>query len=542
MADLFDGYPLGEVWDEMFAAADDPRPAYAGLFASMQPIDGDELTARADVLSQTYRDAGVTFAHAGEEQPFPLDIVPRVIGADEWDVIERGVAQRALALEEVLADVYGAGQVCSDRIVPRNVVTTSAHFHRQAHGLVPPNGVRVHVSGIDLVRDEAGDFRVLEDNLRSPSGVSYVITNRAAMSQVLPELFADHRIQPVADYPSKLLAALKPSAPSTVADPTVVVLTPGVYNSAYFEHALLARQMGVELVEGRDLVCAGNQVSMRTTDGQQRVDVIYRRIDDEFLDPVHFRPDSVIGCAGVLNAARAGRVTIANAVGNGVADDKLLYTWVPDLIRYYLSEEPVLANADTYRLDQRDTVEWVLSTLDTLVLKPVDGSGGKGIVIGPRADQRTLAELAVKVRASPRDWIAQKPIGLSTSPTLINGRIAPRHVDLRPFAVNDGNDVWVLPGGLTRVALPEGELVVNSSQGGGSKDTWVISPPRPSTEPEESDLTRIEFSTEDLSGLAPDAGPLNDLAVGQSQQQQQSGPLQGPAASLRAVGGRGSLC
>src|SRR5215218_9790205 len=543
MADLFDGYSLGEQWDEMFGGAGEPRAAYAGLYASLQPMAGDELAARADVLSQTYRDAGVTFAHAGEEQPFPLDIMPRVIGADEWDVIERGVAHRVLALEEFLADVYGAGQVFTDRIVPRNVVTTSAHFHRQAHGLVPPNGVRVHVSGIDLVRDEAGDFRVLEDNLRSPSGVSYVITNRAAMSQVLPELFADHRIQPVADYPSRLLAALKASAPSNVAEPTVVVLTPGVYNSAYFEHALLARQMGVELVEGRDLVCAGNQVSMRTTDGQRRVDVIYRRIDDEFLDPVHFRPDSVIGCAGVLNAARAGRVTIANAVGNGVADDKLLYTWVPDLVRYYLGEDPVLANADTYRLDDQDTVEWVLQSLDQLVLKPVDGSGGKGIVIGPRADEKALTELAVKVRERPRDWIAQKPIGLSTCPTLIGGRIAPRHVDLRPFAINDGEKVWVLPGGLTRVALPEGELVVNSSQGGGSKDTWVLSPPRQASGPGGHDvapgLTTIEFTPADLPEEPPaqDPGPLNDTVVGQSQQQQQSASVQGPGASSRAPGG-----
>jgi uncharacterized circularly permuted ATP-grasp superfamily protein len=528
MADLFDGYPLGQQWDEMFGEVGRARPAYAGLFASLQPIDGEELAARADVLSQTYRDAGVTFAHAGEEQPFPLDIVPRVIGAEEWAVIERGVAQRVLALEAFLDDVYGAGQCFTDRVVPRSVVTTSAHFHRQAHGLVPPNGVRVHVSGVDLVRDETGDFRVLEDNLRSPSGVSYVITNRAAMSQVLPELFADHRIEPVADYPSRLLAALKASAPSNVADPTVVVLTPGVYNSAYFEHALLARQMGVELVEGRDLVCSGNQVSMRTTDGQQRVDVIYRRIDDDFLDPVHFRPDSVIGCAGVLNAARAGRVTIANAVGNGVADDKLLFTWVPDLIRYYLSEEPVLQNAETYRLDDADTVEWVLDSLDQLVLKPVDGSGGKGIVIGPRADEKTLRELAVKVRARPRDWIAQKPIGLSTCPTLVGGRIAPRHVDLRPFAVHDGSSVFVLPGGLTRVALPEGELVVNSSQGGGSKDTWVLSPPRQAEgvagDDLPPDLTTIEFTSADLPEDPPaqDPGPPSDPAIGQAQQQQQS--------------------
>jgi len=532
MADLFDGYPLGQQWDEMFSAPGHARAPYTGLFGSLQPMSGEELAARADVLSQTYRDAGVTFAHAGEEQPFPLDIVPRVIGHEEWSVIERGVAQRVRALEAFLADVYGAGQVFADRVVPRSVVTTSAHFHRAAHGLVPPNGVRVHVSGIDLVRDEAGDFRVLEDNLRSPSGVSYVITNRAAMSSVLPELFGDHRVQPVSEYPGRLLAALKASAPTGVADPTVVLLTPGVYNSAYFEHALLARQMGVELVEGRDLVCSGGQVSMRTTDGQQRVDVIYRRIDDEFLDPVHFRSDSVIGCAGVVNAARAGRVTIANAVGNGVADDKLLYTWVPDLIRYHLGEEPILQNAETYRLDEPDTVEWVLSALDQLVLKPVDGSGGKGIVIGPRAEERTLEELAVKVRASPRDWIAQKPIGLSTSPTLINGRIAPRHVDLRPFAVNDGTDVWVLPGGLTRVALPEGELVVNSSQGGGSKDTWVISPPRPAVEPEPGhEVTRIEFTTDDLPVEPPaqDPGPGNDNALAQSQQQQQTADVAVPA-------------
>src|SRR3954469_18760579 len=544
MADLFDGYPLGQQWDEMFGEPGRARSPYAGLFASLQPIDAEELGARADLLSQTYRDAGVTFAHAGEEQPFPLDIVPRVIGSEEWAVIERGVAQRVQALEAFLADVYGPGQVFTDGVVPRSVVTTSAHFHRAAHGLVPPNGVRVHVSGIDLVRDEAGDFRVLEDNLRSPSGVSYVITNRAAMSQVLPELFGDHRVQPVSDYPGKLLAALKASAPTGVSDPTVVLLTPGVYNSAYFEHALLARQMGVELVEGRDLVCSGGQVSMRTTDGQQRVDVIYRRIAEDFLARVPSRSASVIGGAGVLTAPRAGRVTIANAVGNGVADDKLLYTWVPDLIRYYLNEEPVLANAETHRLDDEDTVEWVLSSLDTLVLKPVDGSGGKGIVIGPRADEKTLQELAVKVRARPRDWMAKKPIGLSTCPTLVGGRVAPRHVALRPFAVNDGEKVWVLPGGLTRVALPEGELVVNSSQGGGSKDTWVLSPPRQLAEPPQPDLTTIEFAVGELpeDHQGQDPGPLADLAVGQSQQQQQSGPLQGPAASLRAVGSRGSFC
>src|SRR6476659_7039014 len=517
MADLFDGYPLGAVWDEMFGEPGRARPAYAGLFASMQPIDGEELAARADLLSQTYRDAGVTFAHAGEEQPFPLDIVPRVIGADEWDVIERGVAQRVLALEAFLADVYGPGQCFADRIVPRSVVTTSAHFHRQAHGLVPPNGVRVHVSGIDLVRDEAGDFRVLEDNLRSPSGVSYVITNRAAMSQVLPELFADHRIQPVADYPSKLLAALKASAPSNVADPTVVVLTPGVYNSAYFEHALLARQMGVELVEGRDLICAGNQVSMRTTDGQQRVDVIYRRIDDEFLDPVHFRPDSVIGCAGVLNAARAGQVVIANAVGNGVGDDKLVHTYVPEMISYYLGDKPLLPNVDTFRCWLPDEKEHVLAQLEELVLKPVEGSGGYGILFGPNASARQLASARRAIRDDPRAWVAQPVVQLSTVPTKVADKLVPRHVDLRPFAVNDGEDVFVLPGGLTRVALPKGSLVVNSSQGGGSKDTWVLAPTRASDADRE--LGRRGLATSIPGSPAAEHGP--ELTMGQQQQQQQ---------------------
>jgi uncharacterized circularly permuted ATP-grasp superfamily protein len=354
------------------------------------------------------------------------------------------------------------------------LVTTSAHFHREAYAINPANGVRVHISGVDLVRDEDGRFRVLEDNLRIPSGVSYVIENRRVMSQTLPTLFVDARVSPVDDYPARLLQALRNAAPDGVTDPCVVVLTPGVYNAAYFEHALLARLMGVELVEGRDLICSGNRVRMRTTQGERPVHVVYRRVDDEFLDPLHFRPDSVIGCPGLVNAARAGTVTLANAIGNGVADDKLLYTYVPDLIRYYLHEEPVIPNVETYRLDDQSTVDDVLDNLATLVLKPVDGAGGKGIVIGPHADQSTLDVLRETVRADPRGWIAQRPVALSTSPTLIGDRVAPRHIDLRPFAINDGTDVWLLPGGLTRVALPEGALVVNSSQGGGSKDTWVL--------------------------------------------------------------------
>jgi uncharacterized circularly permuted ATP-grasp superfamily protein len=312
-----------------------------------------------------------------------------------------------------------------------------------------------------------------------PSGVSYVIENRLAMSRTFPALFAEQSVHRVDEYPSRLLAALRAAAPRGTQDPCVVVLTPGVYNAAYFEHTLLARLMGVELVEGRDLFCARNRVYMHTTRGRRPVDVIYRRVDDDWLDPLQFRPDSVIGCAGLINAARAGNVTIANAVGNGVADDKLVYTYIPDLIRYYLSEEPLLDNVESYRLDEPDVLDWVLGHLDQVVVKPVDGAGGAGIVIGPRATPAELGALRERLRADPRGWMAQRPVALSTSPVLIGETLAPRHIDLRPFAVNDGDDVWLLPGGLTRVALPEGELVVNSSQGGGSKDTWVLASPRP---------------------------------------------------------------
>jgi uncharacterized circularly permuted ATP-grasp superfamily protein len=425
-------------------------------------------------MARTFLDRGVTFDFAGEERPFPLDIVPRVIPAAEWDVLERGVAQRVRALEAFLNDVYDKMTVVSDGVIPRQLVTTSAHFHRAVHGFEPAGGVRVHISGIDVVRDAAGTFRVLEDNVRVPSGVSYVLENRRAMAKGLPEAFGQQLIRPVEEYPRRLLSALRKTAPSGVDDPTVVVLTPGVFNSAYFEHTLLAGLMGVELVEGRDLICRGNRVYMRTTDGEQRVDVIYKRIDDDFLDPLQFRSDSMLGCPGLVNAARAGGVTIANAVGNGVADDKLVYSYVPDLIRYYLGEEPVIANVDTFRLEEKEAREHVLDRLDELVVKPVDGSGGKGLVIGPDASKDELDALRKRIIADPRGWIAQPVLQLSTVPTLSGDKFGPRHVDLRPFAVNDGDDVWVLPGGLTRVALKEGSLIVNSSQGGGSKDTWVL--------------------------------------------------------------------
>jgi uncharacterized circularly permuted ATP-grasp superfamily protein len=432
-------------------------------------------------------------------------------------VIDAGVQQRVRALEAFLADVYDAGRVLDDGVVPRHVVATSSHFHRQAFGVQPPNGVRVHVAGIDLVRDDAGEFRVLEDNVRVPSGVSYVMTNRRAISHALHETFAEHRIRPVAGYPQRLLRALRAAAPAGVADPTVVVLTPGVHNGAYFEHALLARTMGVELVEGRDLVCVRGRVMMRTTQGLEQVHVIYRRVDDEYLDPVQFRADSMLGCPGLVNAARAGNVTLANAIGNGVADDKLVYTYVPDLIRYYLAEKPIVRNVDTWRLADEDSREEVLDRLGELVLKPVDGSGGKGIVIGPQADRQELDAVRRRVQDDPRGWIAQPVVQLSTVPTYVGGRMGPRHVDLRPFAVNDGSRVWVLPGGLTRVALGEGELIVNSSRGGGSKDTWVLagigSPPHREGPAAPPHVGTVRQST----------GPALGEMTGQQEQQQQLG-------------------
>nr|WP_232852129.1 circularly permuted type 2 ATP-grasp protein [Nocardia acididurans] len=460
----------------MFDPSGRVRVAYRGIFAALAAIDADDLAARAEALARAFVDQGITFSLSGQERPFPLDLVPRVITATEWSKLERGIKQRVRALEAFLADVYGEQTILRDQIIPKRLVTSCQHFHREAAGLVPPNGVRIHVAGIDLIRDEHGDFRVLEDNLRSPSGVSYVMENRRTMARVFPDLFASHRVRAVGDYPSYLLRALRSAAAPNEADPTVVVLTPGVYNSAYFEHSLLARQMGVELVEGRDLFCRDNVVYMRTTAGERQVDVIYRRIDDTFLDPMQFRPDSMLGIAGILNAARAGTVVLANAVGNGVGDDKLIYTYVPAFIEYYLGEKPILPNVDSYRCWEPGECEEVLDRVAELVVKPVEGSGGYGIVIGPDASPKELEAVRRKVRAHPRGWIAQPVVQLSTVPAKIGGGLRPRHVDLRPFAVNDGDDIFVLPGGLTRVALPDGSLVVNSSQGGGSKDTWVLAP------------------------------------------------------------------
>lgn len=524
MTGIFEDYGAhtGAAFDEMYDG-DDLRTPYRRVHPSLQSMGSAELQGRVEALQSSYLDQGVTFDIGGEERAFPLDVLPRVIEMDAWSRVEAGVQQRVQTLERFLADIYDEGQVLDDGVVPRRVVTTSSHFHRAAGGIEPPNGVRVHVSGIDLIRDDDGEFRVLEDNVRVPSGVSYVMTNRRAIAAALPEVFGEHRIRPVAGYPQKLLTALRAAAPAGVTDPTVVVLTPGVFNGAYFEHALLARTMGVELVEGRDLECRRGRVMMRTTQGLEPVHVIYRRVDDEFLDPVHFRSSSLLGCSGLINAARAGNVTIANAVGNGVADDKLIYTYLPDLVRYYLGEEPVLRNVDTWRLGDADHREEVMDRLDELVLKPVDGSGGKGIVIGPQASREELDDLRVKVLADPRAWIAQPVVQLSTVPTYVDGVMRPRHVDLRPFAVNDGNRVWVLPGGLTRVALGEGELIVNSSRGGGSKDTWVLAGSSSRAVP------RVEAAPVAVPTTSQDTGPALDSFSSAQDQQQQQQQQEGPS-------------
>ncbi|BAX93542.1 circularly permuted type 2 ATP-grasp protein [Mycobacterium shigaense] len=480
---IFGGYNLtsdayASAFDEMFDAHGNVRGPYKGIYAELAPSDASDLEARSEALARAFIDQGITFSLSGQERPFPLDLVPRVISAAEWTRLERGIIQRVKALEMYLDDIYGDQEILNDGVIPRRLITSCEHFHRQAFGIVPPNGVRIHVAGIDLIKDEKGTWRVLEDNLRSPSGVSYVMENRRTMARVFPNLFASHRVRAVDDYAAHLLRALRNSAATNEADPTVVVLTPGVYNSAYFEHSLLARQMGVELVEGRDLFCRDNQVYMRTTEGETQVDVIYRRIDDIFLDPLQFRADSVLGVAGLVNAARAGNVVISSAIGNGVGDDKLVYTYVPTMIEYYLGEKPLLANVETFRCWLADERQEVLDRLDELVIKPVEGSGGYGIVFGPDASEKELAAVGKKIRDDPRSWIAQPMMELSTVPTQIDSALAPRYVDLRPFAVNDGDDVWVLPGGLTRVALEEGSRVVNSSQGGGSKDTWVLASSR----------------------------------------------------------------
>jgi uncharacterized circularly permuted ATP-grasp superfamily protein len=477
---LIDDYaiPNGSC-DELFEAGGAPKEHVASLVAALQRLGPEALMNAGRRRDAIFMQQGITFEVSGSngerrDRPFPLDLVPRVLTASEWTVIKRGLAQRIRALNAFVDDVYHAHEIVRAGIVPWSLIVSRPCFARPAHGVRAPGGVYTHVCGCDLVRAGDGSWRVLEDNVRTPSGISYVLENRLAMTRLVPELFAGHRVRPVDHYPSLLLEALQAVAPGVESEPTVVLWTPGALNGAYFEHAFLAREMGIELVEASDLVVRDAICYMRTTAGLQRVHTIYRRLDDDFIDPLEFRSDSMLGVPGLVRAYRAGTVAIANAVGTGVADDKAIYHYVPEMVRFYLSEEPILENVPTYLLSDDKLRKWVLGRLDEVVVKPTSESGGKGVFIGPQASAAELAEEARLIEATPERFIAQELVHLSTVPTETgDGRLAPRHVDLRPFAVF-GEEIRIVPGGLTRVALKAGSMIVNSSQGGGSKDTWVL--------------------------------------------------------------------
>ena len=463
--------------DEMFEPGGAPRATYAALAKTLAGLEAEEIETHVASINTALLQRGVTFTvyadESGTERVFPFDVVPRILTAAEWGGIERGIEQRVLALNAFLHDVYHEQRILREGRMPRDVVYSSKHFCREMIGVDVPLDAYVHVAGIDLIRDPHGEFLVLEDNCRTPSGISYVLENRDALKRGFPALFRDYAVRAVDDYPTRLLDVLRAIAPAGNAEPQIVVLTPGIYNSAYFEHTLLARRMGVELVEGRDLLVSDNVVYLRTTRGLRKVDVIYRRIDDDYLDPLYFQHDSVLGVTGLMNAYRAGNVALANAIGTGVADDKAVYRFVPEMIRFYLDEEPLIRNVPTY--DCTDPVQrrHVLEHLDELVVKNANASGGYGMLMGPFASSDERLSFKRQIEESPRDFIAQPLVELSSSPTLIDGVLQPRRVDLRPFALF-AKKVTVPPAALTRVALREGSLVVNSSQGGGSKDTWVL--------------------------------------------------------------------
>ncbi len=478
----FASYRSDGVFDETFDATGQPRQGAELLVERLTGLPEDELIRFQRAAEAAMLNLGITFnvygADGGSERIFPFDIIPRVLNYSEWEHIERGLKQRSLALNRFINDLYNDQNVLNDGVVPRKLIESAATLREQCRGFTPPKGVWCHVIGTDLIRDKDGTVYVLEDNLRVPSGVSYVLENREVMKRTFPEVFGGQQIAPVEDYPERLLGALQACAPAGVTDPTVVVLTPGIFNSAYFEHSFLAQQMGAELVQGSDLVVADDRVFMRTTRGLQQVDVIYRRIDDDFLDPEVFRSDSALGVPGLMRAYRAGNVTLANAPGCGVADDKAVYAYVPDIIRYYLSEEPILPNVPTYVCSEPDQCEHVLQHIGEMVVKPTNESGGYGLLVGPHSSVEQHDAYREKLRANPRNYVAQPMIMLSTVPTLVETGVEGRHVDLRPFILcgETMEETYVVPGGLTRVALKKGSIVVNSSQGGGSKDTWVCYP------------------------------------------------------------------
>jgi len=478
---LFKGYEPGDFYDEMFAAPGAPRLHYAQLFQKLAGMELAQFEERRKLADLAFLLQGITFTvysdGRGTERLFPFDLIPRIVPQSEWRHIERGLAQRVMALNLFLQDVYGKQRIFKDRQISRSLVYSCPHFRREMIGLEVPRGIHTHICGIDLVRDsKTGEFYVLEDNVRTPSGISYVLENRLVMTRTFPDAFQDYEVLPVDHYPAELSRILHSLSPHGEDDAQIVLLTPGIYNSAYFEHSFLAQQMGIELVEGRDLVVDGDVVFTKTIHGLQRVDVIYRRVDDEFLDGLSFRADSLLGVPGLMGAYRAGNVALANAVGNGVADDKAIYAYVPTFIRYYLGEEPILRSVDTYLCTRPADYAYVLDHLSELVVKAVGESGGYGMLMGPTASHAKIEDFRRAIEANPRNYVAQPVIPLSRVPSYnpATGGMAGRHVDLRPYCLYDGQKVTIVPGGLTRVALQPSSLVVNSSQGGGSKDTWVL--------------------------------------------------------------------
>lgn len=470
---------ISNTWDEMYISNDNLRDQYHKIINYLQKESANDLNKKEELAKRLFMSQGITFTvydgGEGIEKIFPFDIIPRVITPSEWAFIEKGIKQRLKALNLFLKDVYSSQFIIKDKVIPASLIYSCPHFLREMYNLNVPHDIYIHIAGIDLIRDYDGTFYVLEDNLRTPSGVSYMLENREITKRLFPDLIPQCKVRSVTEYPNILYKNLLALSPRAVANPTIVLLSPGMYNSAYYEHTTLARLMGVELVEGRDLVISDQKVFMKTTTGLQQVDVIYRRVDDDFLDPLVFNPQSVLGVAGLMSAYRKGNVAIINAVGNGVADDKAVYKYVPEMIRYYLNEEPLLKNVPTYSLGNADEKEYVFENINKMVIKKTNGSGGYGMLMGHAADQQEIDEYKIEVLKDPRNFIAQPTISLSTAPCYMDGVLQPRRVDLRPFALYGPDGISIVPGGLTRVALKEGSLVVNSSQGGGSKDTWVLS-------------------------------------------------------------------
>lgn len=475
---LFNDYPVStDFYDEMYNGKD-IRPPYKKLYDFLKNYPADELNKKEEMARRLFMSQGVTFTvysgDEGIEKIFPFDVVPRIITASEWAYIEKGIKQRLKALNLFLNDIYSNQFIIKDKIVPIDMIYSCEHYLREMHNLKVPHDIFVHISGIDIIRDLDGTFYVLEDNLRTPSGVSYMLENREITKRIFPDILPQNAVRTVTNYPQLLYKNLAALSPRHNSNPNIVMLTPGIYNSAYFEHSTLARLMGIELVEGRDLVVDNHRVFMKTTEGLQRVDVIYRRVDDEYLDPLVFNADSMLGVAGLMSAYRKGHVAIVNAPGNGVADDKAIYIYVPDMIKYYLNEEPILKNVPTYKMEDVSERQYVFDNMDRMVIKKTNASGGYGMIIGNAATSQEMDDYKKAVMLDPRSFIAQPIISLSGAPCYINGRLQPRRIDLRPFALYGPSGIEIVPGGLTRVALKEGSLVVNSSQGGGSKDTWVL--------------------------------------------------------------------